>query len=235
MSQESFDPSKLFTVPPSEFASKYRVLTNEELAELGESRIVPTVPEELKTSHEAFLQETFELWDSDPASRAKTASRAKITTEVRPPVDQNWSGLETDIDTDKFGELIINPETQNLNFETAKVFIPNLSDFEGKKLSEVAEHLVAEYGDKYYLPGLEYMEWVVGKNDLDSLPAGPEFEALKSELNDHVCFLFGSTLRRSSGHWCVPSVGWGGSAWHRRAYWLGSDWCSYGRVVLLER
>ncbi|HOZ37024.1 MAG TPA: hypothetical protein PLR18_04335, partial [bacterium] len=69
----------------------------------------------------------------------------------------------------------------------------------------------------------------------ESLPEGKEFEELKQQLKDRVCFFFGSTLRYLGGHWCVPSVGWRSSGWNRYANWLDDDWVSYYRVVLLER
>ena len=230
MSKESINPDQLFTVPASEFVVNYHSLTPTELAAIGESPIVPlAVLEEIKNKQEAFLMNTFKSWNKD------TAPNAKISTGEHLPTEQDWSVLEKDIDTDKFGELILNPETQGMNFETAKVFIPDLSAFEDKKLSEVAEYLVATYGDKYYLPGLEYMEWLFGKKDLNALPAGSEFETLKTELNDRYCYFFGSTLRYSNGRWCVPYVNWNGDEWSRSARWLGYDWDSNCRVVLLER
>lgn len=230
MSKESINPDQLFTVSSAEFATQYRPLTPAELEAIGESPIAPpAVPEEIRNKQEAFLMNIFEYWDNS------TAPNAKISTEERLPAGQNWQALEKDINPDKFGELILNPETQGVDFEKAKVFIPDLSAFEGKKLSEVAEHLVATYGGRYYLPGLEYEQWVFDHQDADSLPAGPEFDILKKELTDHYCFFFGSTLRYSSGHWSVPYAYWNGSAWYRHAYWLGNVWYSYYRVVLLER
>ena len=228
MPQESLDPKQLFTVPAEDFAVKYRALTKEELAELGVLSVTTPVPEDIKTSREAFLQNTFETWDKD------SAPNAKIKTETRSPADQDWTGLEADIDTDKFGELIINPETQSLNFETTKPFIPDLSSQSGKKLSEVADYLVKTYGDRYYIPGIEYEEWIF-RHDLDDFPSGNDFKVLKTELKDNHCSFFGSTLRYSNGHWCVPYLNWNGSSWYRYARWLGHTWDSRCRVVLLER
>ena len=224
------NPDQLFTVPADEFKANYRPLTPTELAELGESLPSPTtIPEELKTSHEAFLQQTFEIWDKT------SAPKAKITTEALLPTEQNWSDLEADIDPAKFGEMTLNPETQTLDFEKTKVFIPDLSAFNGQPLSAVAEHLIATYGDKYYLPGIEYWQWLCEHKNLTALPAGPEFEALKQNLKDNYCFFFGSTLRNSNGHWHVPCLYWTGTEWDRRASRLDDVWFSHYRVVLLER
>ena len=230
MPKESFDPNQLFTVPAVDFTANYRVLTPDELVELGESpTVIPSVPEEIIAKQEAFLKGTFEAWDKD------SAPKAKISTESHSPFEQNWQELEKDVDTDKFGELILNPETQGLDFETSRVFIPDLSSMEGKKLSEVAEFLVSTYGDKYYIPGIEYEEWIFNKKDSDSLPKGKEFATLKQGLKDGYCFFFGSMLRYSDGHWCVPCVYWNGDGWNRRARRLGGGWDSSCRVVLLEK
>ena len=118
---------------------------------------------------------------------------------------------------------------------SATIFIPDLSAFNGKKLSEVAEHLISTYSDKYYLPGIEYWQWLCEHKNLADLPAGKEFETLKTNLKDNYCFLFGSTLRGSDGRWSVPYVHWHGSEWGRDARWLGNGWRSNCRVVLLER
>ena len=176
-----------------------------------------------------FVKDTFETWDS-----AK-ASSIKIKAEVISPLEQPWSDLEGDIDTTKAGEYTLNPETQELDFATAKVFIPDLSSFVGKKVSEVAEYVVNTYGDKYYIPGLEYEQWLYQHENLKSLPEGKEFEELKQHLRDRYCFFFGSTLRDLGGRWCVPCVDWDGSGWFRDAFWLDFDWGSHDRVVLLER
>ena len=131
--------------------------------------------------------------------------------------------------------MTLNPETQILDFETATVFIPDLSAFNGQPLSAVAEHLISTYGDKYYLPGIEYWQWLCEHDNLTDLPAGPKFEALKQNLKDNYCFFFGSTLRRSSGRWIVPCLRWTGTEWRRLASRLGIGWRSSYRVVLLER
>ena len=213
------DSNKLFTIPMEEFR-QCRSLTPAELAELGESPLdTPTLSEKVTTTSDEFIKDTFETWDS-----AK-ASGIKIKAEAVPPLEQPWSELAGDIDTTKAGEYTLNPETQELDFETAKVFIPDLSSFKGKELSEVAEYLVNTYGDKYYIPGLEYEQWLLAN-------PGKSPASLR-DGNYH--FFFGSTLRGLDGRWCVPVVDWGSSGWYRSAYWLDDDWVSYDRVVLLER
>jgi len=221
--------NQLFTVPADEFKANYRPLTPEELTELGlanpESTTLST---EVATQHDAFISDTFKSW-------GQTIPTEQIQATPEDPTTKDYPALEKDIDTTKAGEYTLNPETQTLDFETATVFIPDLSVFNGQKLSEVAEHLISTYSDKYYLPGIEYWQWLCEHKNLADLPAGKEFETLKTNLKDNYCFLFGSTLRNSDGHWSVPCVSWDGSKWRRDADWLDNRWSSHSRVVLLER
>lgn len=183
---------------------------------------------QLEELYNPFLQGTFKSWNQNIPD-------SQIHGVLESPIGRDYSILEKDTNVAKAGEYTLNPETQGLDFEKTRVFIPDLSAFNGKKLSEVAEHLIKTYGDQYYIPGLEYEQWIFGHQDLDSLPLGKEFEQLKSDLKDNVVFLFGSTLRASDGDWCVPYVYWNGSRWHRDARWLSHTWSSGCRVVLLER
>ncbi|KKR13842.1 MAG: hypothetical protein UT40_C0009G0007 [Candidatus Woesebacteria bacterium GW2011_GWA1_39_21b] len=221
--------NQLFTVPADEFKANYRPLTPEELTELGltNPESTPLSPETL-TQHDAFISDTFKSWTQAIPTEQIQATLEDLTTKDYPT-------LEKDIDTTKAGEYTLNPETQTLDFETATIFIPDLSAFNGKKLSEVAEHLISTYSDKYYFPGIEYWHWLCAHKNLADLPADPQFNTLKQELTDNYCFLFGSTLRYSNGHWYVPCVLWVGSKWNRNADWLGNSWYSDYRVVLLER
>ena len=221
--------NQLFTVHADEFKANYRPLTPEELAELGlSSPESTTLSTEVATQHDAFMSDTFKYW-------TQAIPTEQIQATLEDPTTKDYPALEKDIDTTKAGEYTLNPETQTLDFEIAPVFIPDLSAFNGKKLSEVAEHLISTYSDKYYLPGIEYWHWLCEHKNLADLPTDPQFNTLKQELTDNYCFLFGSTLRYSDGRWRVPCVYWGGSEWCRYAIWLDASWYSSSRVVLLER
>ncbi|MFA6416318.1 MAG: AAA family ATPase [Candidatus Paceibacterota bacterium] len=181
---------------------------------------------------EAFLKETFGIWSID-AERISKAELVPISLDPKKLKAEDWEKLKADTDEDKFGEYTLNPEMGSFSdadfeqmsksgkFKTEK--LPD--DWNGKPLAEVASYIIKTYGDKYYLPGIEYWQWLASNPDKSP-----------SELKDGKSqFLFGSTLRRSSGHWNVPCVRWRGSGWRRDARWLDDDWRSSYRVVLLEK
>ncbi len=124
------------------------------------------------------------------------------------------SGVET---------KILNPDMMNIDLEKAKTFIPDLGQFNGKPLYEVMKYITETYGDKYTLPGLEYRDFII-KNP-DKLPQ------LK---DDNYYFFPGSVFRGSSGRWYVPYSHWRGDGFVRHILWLGYDWSSDCRLVLLE-
>ena len=144
-----------------------------------------------------------------------------------PPSDLDFNALSQDTDTAKVGEYTLSPETQVLDFETLRAFVPDLSAFNGKPLHEVMQHVVDTYGSQYHIPGIEYWKWLCenpGKN--------PPGMAIK---DGKYYFLPGSVLRDEDGGWDVPYAGWDGSEWSRRAGWLTDGWNSHCRVVLLEK
>ncbi len=148
-----------------------------------------------------------------------------FTPTLIKPEDQDYETLKTDIDKTKFGEYTLNPETQALDFEQAKIFIPDLSAYNGKPRSEVFQYITDTYANTHHLPGVEYWHWL--EKNPDKTP-----DILKDKSS---WFYFpGSLLRDSYGSWCVPYAYWNGSAWHRSAGWLGSAWGADDRVVLLE-
>lgn len=173
---------------------------------------------QLEQLRNPFIQETFKKWNQNVPD-------TQISARLESPASKDYKSLAGDIDPAKTGEYTLNPEVQDLDFESAKVFIPDLSAFEGKPLSEVAEHLVSTFGNRYYLPGIEYWQWLLANPD----------KSPQSLTDGKYQFLFGSELRISFGHWSVPYAGWDGSAWRRYAFWLGYVWRSNFRVVLLER
>ena len=184
-------------------------------------------PEALKTEFTPFLQETWKLWNID----ADKIKKAKISPEIKRPTDEDYQARQTDIDTTKFGEFTLNPDTQNLDWETLqdKIFIPDLSSFVGKPLSEVAQYLITTYGSTHKLPGLEYWKFML--ENPNKVPSDPNGVNLK-DGNDY--FNFGSLVRNSDGHWRVPYADWNGSDWYCSANWLDNSWDAVFRIVLLE-
>jgi hypothetical protein len=178
-------------------------------------------PENIKLQNQAFLKETFKTWYDEDRSKVE-----QVPVLVSPK-DQDYSTLKDDIDSNKFGEYTLNPDTQNLDFENipeSKILIPDLTVFVGKSFSEVAKHLVDTYSSTHHIPGVEYWKWLI-ENPTKS-PA---------KLKDgNYYFNFGSLVRSSDGDWYVPSAYWYGSDWGRYALRLVSTWSSRSRVVLLE-
>jgi len=183
--------------------------------------------ESLKTEFTPFLEQTWKIWDID----ADKIENAVIAPVIIDPKSEDYQARQTDIDTAKFGEFTLNPETQNLDWEALKdkIFIPDLSALVGKPLSEVAKYLIDTYADTHKIPGLEYWKFIL--ENPDKIPADPNGVNLK---DGNYYFNFGSLVRNSGGRWSVPYAGWDGSEWGRDTNRLDNKWDSYYRVVLLE-
>jgi hypothetical protein len=131
-------------------------------------------------------------------------------------------------DEKKFGTYTLNPETFAGDFEKAKVFIPDLSSMNGKKMHKVLQYVVDTYGDKYHIPGIEYWKWMVENPD--------KIDEVEPRLKDGNWYCFpGSSLCVSNGRWSVPGASWFGGEFDRRAFWLEGEWGSRYRVLLLEK
>jgi hypothetical protein len=177
---------------------------------------------ETQTENKAFLTQTLEGWYN-----ATDAARAIDKVEAVDPTTQNYGALASDTNRAEFGAYTLNPETQGIDFEHARTFVPDLSTFNGKPLHEVVKHVMDTYGDKYYVPGIEYWKWLV--ENPGKTPTGVN-------IKDGKYYFFpGSVLRVKVGDWVVPHARWDGAEWDRNAVWLTSDWSSNYRVVLLEK
>ena len=193
------------------------------------------IPADILEKQTDFLKEVFSSWGVSD----EKITKADITPAWQDPKSlkpEDWEKLKSNVDEEKFGEYTLNPEMGGFSdadfeslsksekfkrFKTEK--LPD--DWNGKPLAEVATYIMETYGDRYYLPGIEYWQW---------LSANPDKSPAELKDGDYQ-FLFGSTLRHSRGHWSVPCVSWGGSEWSRDARWLDNSWNSDYRVVLLER
>lgn len=177
--------------------------------------------EALKQTNEQFMLHTFTGWYGNDAAKAK--QEAIVAT----PESQDYQALSRSTEAAEFGKYTLNPETQGLNFEQLKTFVPDLSQFNGRPLHEVVKHVIDTYGDRYYVPGVEYWKWLYehpGKN-----PPGVD-------IKDGKYYFFpGSVVRDPGGRWNVPFADWGGSGWVRDARWLAGGWLAGCRVVLLEK
>ena len=194
---------------------------------------LPQAPddEELSQANESFMLGTFkDSWGWDVTNLKPEGHSIALQT-------QNHETLSKDVDAAKRGEYTLNPETQGLDFETLRTFVPDLSQFEAKKgpppiparpIHEVMKYVVDTYGATHHIPCIEYWKWLIenpGKN-----PQG-------ADIKDQSKWFFfpGSVLRDSDGLWVVPCAYWSGSKWDRHADWLANTWGSDYRVVLLEK
>jgi len=190
------------------------------------------MPEEIKKKRGTFLKETFSGWGVG-GDKIEAVEVMPISRDPKKLKAKDWDSLKNDVDEEAFGQYALNPEMERFgdaDFEQmtklGKVKVEKLPDeWNGKPLAEVASYIMKTYGKKYMVPGIEYWQWLSENPDL--APAG---------LKDgQYHFLFGSTLRFSSGHWHVPYLDWSGAEWGRGADGLVHDWHSRCRVVLLEK
>mgnify|MGYP001580056315 CR=1 FL=1 len=177
---------------------------------------------EAQTENKAFLNKTFEGWYN-----AADAARAIDKVEAIDPASQDYKALASDKKQAEFGAYTLNPETQGLDFENLKAFVPDLAAFNGKKVHEVMQHVIDTYGDTHYIPGIEYWKWLC-ENPTKN-PPGMQIKDGK------YYFCPGSVLRGRDGVWDVPYASWDGTKWDRHANWLARGWFSDYRVVLLEK
>lgn len=219
MELADLDPFNTRKKPAAQAAQQF--LTPEEQAAPVQSQSAEA-PKNLR----AFLEETFTKWYS-----AAHVAKATYHVQMADPSRIGYTDKKNQkSDATRFGDYTLNPDTQNIAFEKAKVLVPDLSSFVGKPLDEVMNHVVATYGKTHHVPGIEYWEWM-HKNP-DKVPQNPQGLNMK---NGNYYFTAGSVLRDGDGNWNVPAAHWNGSEFRRRAGWLGDPWYSHYRVVLLER
>jgi hypothetical protein len=174
------------------------------------------------SSFNAFLNDLYKSWGvAEPNLPTPNPSFVD-------PKEIKYEKKSKNPDEKKFGTYTLNPETFVSDFEKAKVFIPDLSAMEGKKLHKVFQYVVDTYGDKYHIPGIEYWKWMVENPD--------KVDDIEPRLKDGNYYYFpGSSLCGSIGRWGVPYAYWRGGGFGRRASWLEHGWHSDGRVLLLEK
>ena len=154
--------------------------------------------EEAQIENKAFLNKTFEGWYN-----ATDAARAVDKVEALDPTTQDYKALAGDTNQTEFGAYTLNPETQGLDFENLRAFVPDLKAFNGKKVHEVMQHVIDTYGDTHYVPGIEYWKWLI---------ENPGKTPTSTNLKDGKYYFFpGSVLRDKDGDWNVPYARWDGS------------------------
>ncbi len=152
--------------------------------------------------------------------------------EFTDPKELDYKNKSGHSDQSKFGQYTLNPETFGMDFEKAKVFIPDLPAMNGKELQEVFKYVVETYGDRYYIPGIEYWKWMMENPD----KAEESAKKQNYDIKDGDYFYFpGSSLCGSNGDWNVPYFRWDGGKFRQLANWLGGGWDFSDSIVLLER
>ncbi|MDP3763525.1 MAG: hypothetical protein Q8Q92_02630, partial [bacterium] len=181
----------------------------------------------LKTAEGAAMFNAF-LGETNTGWGVKEENLPTFKFEFTDPKELDYKEKAEHPDQARFGEYTLNPETFAGDFEKAKVFIPDLSAMEGKKLYEVFKYVVDTFGEKYYVPGIEYWKWMIeNPNKIDQI---------ESRLKDSNHYFFpGSSLCDSLGYWRVPGALWNGGGFNRSADWLEAEWSSETRVLLLEK
>jgi len=161
-----------------------------------------------KTNTKDFVQETMNNWYSTP-------SEAKEIKTI------DYKSLADNLEPKKFGTYTINLKNPT-DFEKYKVFIPDLSHMEGKKLWEVGEYVQKTYGKTHIIPGIEFWEYLQNNSQI-----------IENKKDYIWYYLFGSSLCDSRGSWSVPSSRWSSGRFYRDASWLEGGWYSCYRVLLL--
>ncbi len=183
--------------------------------------------EELREEFRGFLSDAFGEWYFDAQILAKVPEATNHTPKLIVPGDQRWQEKKDDIDPSKFGEYTLNPETIDIDWEAIppeKIRVIKLSNKLNKPLSDVAEYVTTNYGEDYYIPGIEYLKYIWGHLELPP----------NVSLDGSRYFLFGSTLH-DIGSWAVPYAERFAMTWHRGRRWLKKSWGHDCRVILLEK
>ncbi len=189
-------------------------------------------PEELREEFRHFLKDTFLEWYSVMVDRSEISEATNHLPELISPNNQAWqTKKKRNRNLSKFGEYTINPETIDIDWEAIppeKIKVIKIPDDRtNEQLSDIAEYVIKTYGEDYYIPGIEYLKYIVEHSDKTP-------EDLKG---NNWNLLFGSILCGVFRDWVVPFVKWHAedTRWSQDAESLGSGWLDSYRVVLLEK
>lgn len=138
------------------------------------------------------------------------------------------------------GDCYVNSETLNADFEATVPFIvPNKEEWKGKRNSEVFNEIIKEYGDKYNIPGIEYLQWVYENPDKNKITTQMEGGNRNDGLQDYYITL-GTPVVDKNGSWVVNSIMIKGPIKNSTFIYtvsLDENWNSNDgdRVILLEK
>ncbi len=173
------------------------------------------------------------LTDMNSGENVKKENLPTSKFEFINPQKINYKEKAGHSDESKFGQYTLDPETFGMDFENAKVFMPDLSAMTYKELYEVFKYVVDTYGDKYYIPGIEYWKWMIENPDKAEEAAKKQGYDIKGD--DKYYYFPGSTYCDYGAGWGVPFTYWFDSKFHRDTRELGGGFLRGGRVLLLER
>lgn len=158
-----------------------------------------------------------------------------------------WSAPDTellDTDTSKFGEACITSEKPRFNFEdtdeykvlTEKELFPNIDFTKESNILQATRRFIQEIDKlnqesikttgkaKYYIPGLDYMDFVHKNQD----------KILNYMKDGNLYYYSASSFRNLNGKLRVPCSDRDGSSFYRRGVYVGYDWRSSNRFLVLE-
>ena len=183
----------------------------------------PESTETINTDLTQFLLQTYKGWGVDQTK----LDAIQWNQSTVSPKNENYEMKKDDIDTSKYGEFTLNPDTKDIDWDKIpqnKIKTVELpANMTGKKLSEIGEYLKTAYPNAK-LPGLEYYKYIIENPN----------KAPQSFKDGNYHFFFGSLFRDSGGDWNVPFVYSGASGFRRNGGWLVSGWHGHYRVVVVE-
>jgi MoxR-like ATPase len=181
------------------------------------------------------LQNNADAWGYTQDQKDTIGTKMEVVNTTKDIWSKPDSEL-TDTDKSKFGEATVNsesaPDFENIKAVlTEKELFPNI-DFTKetnrlnaiRKFIEEVEKLEKTSGKKYYIPGLDYMEY------LHQNPAKIP-QNIKDENYYHYA---GASFRDRDGDLVVPCSDWRGSSLNRDGCYVSYSWDSNGRFLVLE-
>jgi len=185
-------------------------------------------PEELKRIGDKirpFLLKDVLNWNG----MAHKIDSANIEPRLVLPGGTDYERLATNERATKCGEYTLNPETQDINWETipeSKIKVIELdATWSNIRKPEVVKHLVATYGATHYLPGIEYMQYL--SEHQTKIPA--------KLLDGNWHHFFGSIVCSEDQNWKVPSVALSRGKWTCSGDYLWNSMLGQRHVVLIEK
>lgn len=183
--------------------------------------------EEVKDRFSTFITKIHTTWHGK-----ETAERYKYKPSVIASEDVDWDAHRNNIDETKYGEYTLNLDTVGIDPEgippekiESYSFVDKL--FVGKPRADLAKFVIKNYANRYYLPGIEYWEYI--DENPDKAPSSLKKVGYKYHF-------FGSMLRNGDGAAFVPFVQWTKDGhFTSGAHALGSGWDEKDLFVLLKK